>query len=216
VFDRSARTFERADRTFERENRTFEREDWTFEREDWTFEREDRTFEREDRTFERENRTFEREDRTFEREDRTFERAIETLRCMQISLGKYATRLRLQPRWKSRGVGSDTTGRSCSLRAKRHAQCPRKQHHRRARRLLEVARPMLVADDAHCVRITLSTTADGDMLVVARCARCGIDASRLIDETAHRVATMVGAEALLKQGCLHVEAVALLRRKTMV
>ncbi len=71
-----------------------------------------------------------------------------------------------------------------------------------------------MADNAQCVRITLTSTGEHDVLVVARCTRCGLVASRLVDEGATNLAAMIGAEALVEQGCAHVEAVTLTRRKT--
>jgi hypothetical protein len=70
-------------------------------------------------------------------------------------------------------------------------------------------------DDAQCVRITLTSTGSHDVLVVARCMRCNIVASRLVEDGAYNLAAMVGAEALVELGCTHVEAVTLTRRKTL-
>lgn len=70
-------------------------------------------------------------------------------------------------------------------------------------------------EDAQYVRITLTSTGATDVLVIARCSRCDIVASRLVDEGAANLAAMVGAEALASLGCPHVEAVTLTRRRTL-
>ena len=70
-------------------------------------------------------------------------------------------------------------------------------------------------DRAQDVCITLTSTGTSDVLVVARCMRCGVVASRLVEEHGSNLAPMVGAEALAELGCTHVEAVTLTRRKTL-
>ncbi len=54
------------------------------------------------------------------------------------------------------------------------------------------------------------------LVVVAKCTRCDLAASRLLGEAdGLNLAAVVGAEALAALGCAHVEAITLSRRKTM-
>ena len=72
-------------------------------------------------------------------------------------------------------------------------------------------------NDAHQpIRITLHSASTHSVVVVAKCARCSLAASRLVDEHyGTNLAAVVGAEALAALGCAHVEAVLLTRRKTI-
>ena len=54
------------------------------------------------------------------------------------------------------------------------------------------------------------------LVVVAKCTRCDLAASRLLGAAEGvNLAAVVGAEALAALGCAHVEAITLARRKTM-
>ncbi|HEY1955033.1 MAG TPA: hypothetical protein VGH28_05460 [Polyangiaceae bacterium] len=70
-------------------------------------------------------------------------------------------------------------------------------------------------DEKQPLHITLHSAGASSTVVVAKCTRCRLVASRLIDEASTNMAAVVGAEALAALGCAHVEAVTLNRRKTI-
>ena len=69
------------------------------------------------------------------------------------------------------------------------------------------------------IHITLHSAGTHSLVAVAKCTRCGLVASRLVDEDDMNIAAshalVVGAEALAALGCAHVDAVTLTRRKTV-
>jgi hypothetical protein len=60
----------------------------------------------------------------------------------------------------------------------------------------------------------MHSAGDSSLVVVAKCTRCGIVASRLVDDDGTNLAAVVGAEALASMGCPHVDAVVVTRQKT--
>lgn len=74
-----------------------------------------------------------------------------------------------------------------------------------------------MTDDDKPIRITLTSVGVRvrGLVVVARCACCHLVASRLLEEDAADVAALIGAEALEALGCIHVDAVTLVQRKSI-